>query len=128
MAASAMYAPPGARTVDMTQLRPLSVDTIFGRQLFHLSVRDIADLPPHLNLPSRHFALLLAWDAKEFSSKLISNLASRLADEGLAYLCTWGSDCERVHDVFDETLVERDIDAGVKSLVMTTWQIGRASL
>lgn len=105
----------------MAQPQFIGKDSVSGRQLFHLGVRDIADLPPHLNLPSKHFVLLLVWNAQGVSSQLISDLASRLADEGLAYLCAWGSDCERVHDVFDETFVERDLNAPVETLVMTTW-------
>ena len=45
-------------------------------------------------------------------------------DQGLAYLCVWGRDCERVHDIFDECIVMRtsdlpkDQDRGV---LITTW-------
>lgn len=39
-----------------------------------------------------------------------------------AYVCTWGAACERVHDIFDEFLVMREIEQG-KPLphIMTTW-------
>jgi hypothetical protein len=100
---------------------PLGSDSIFGRHLFHLGVQDLGDLPSSLSLPSKHFALLLAWDARGVPDQVIREFAQQLIDEGLRYLCAWGPECERVHDLFDQAVVEKDLDASGKSCVMTTW-------
>jgi hypothetical protein len=45
-----------------------------------------------------------------------------MIDQGIAYLCAWGPDCERVHDIFDEVHVMREIDEKREyPHVMTTW-------
>jgi hypothetical protein len=50
--------------------------------------------------------------------------AKRLFSKGLACLCTWGPDCERVHDLFD--VVARDINSELSgdNVIMTTWHAG----
>jgi len=55
--------------------------------------------------------LLLAMDASKIDSKTIGDAADRILAKGLVYLCAWGSDCERVHDAFDESA--RDINEGL---------------
>ena len=105
----------------MPQPQLVGKESIFGRQLFHLRVESVADLPPRLSLPSRHFALLLAWDAQRVTDETIRQLARWLMNEGLAYLCAWGPDCERVHDQFDLAFVgEKQVEAD-ESFIVTTW-------
>ncbi len=105
----------------MAQPQLIGKESVFGRQLFHLGVRDISGLPPHLNLPSQHFALLLAWDARGVPNETIRGLARWLMDEGLAYLCAWGPDCKRVRHQFDlEDVGKKQVDAD-ESFVVTTW-------
>ena len=41
-----------------------------------------------------------------------------MLEQGIAYLCVWGTDCERVHDLFD---LERMPDEPKGRVVMTTW-------
>jgi hypothetical protein len=55
--------------------------------------------------PSRHSVILLAGDADAISTDIIVEAADHLLASGLAYICTWGPDCERVHDIFDESYV-----------------------
>jgi hypothetical protein len=45
-------------------------------------------------------------------------MAKGLLRHGIAYLCVWGPDCERVHDQFD---LERVPDEPKGRVVMTTW-------
>jgi hypothetical protein len=45
--------------------------------------------------------LFLAVDATAVSDTDIRNMAKGLLQHGIAYLCVWGPDCERVHDQFD---------------------------
>src|SRR6267378_8327650 len=69
---------------------------------------------------SPNFGLLLAMDARSMDSGQIGDLAEKMADKGLAYLCAWGPDCERVHDIFDEIIVEMDPEQN-KGVILTTW-------
>lgn len=78
------------------------------------------------SLPPGHWCVLLAMDATNVSVDDISGVLVRLLDAGMVYLCTWGPDCERVHDICDEDLVMQEIDgkrpeASDTDHVMTTW-------
>ena len=57
----------------------------------HHSVRSI----------SGNFCLFLANDATAIPDEDVRKAAALLLQEGIAYLCVWGPDCERVHDLFD---------------------------
>jgi hypothetical protein len=70
---------------------------------------------------SPNFGLLLAMDAQSIDSDQIGELAEKMADKGLAYLCAWGPDCERVHDIFDEIVVQRNLELEDNSVMMTAW-------
>src|SRR6266581_6511557 len=70
---------------------------------------------------SPNFGLLLAIDAQAVDASQIGQLAKSLANKGLAYLCAWGPDCERVHDIFDEIEVQRDLEQKDDNVIITTW-------
>ena len=94
----------------------------YGRRLFSLSIPSLDSFPPKLELQSRNFVLLLACDARVFETSAIATFASSMIDQGLAYLCAWGPDCGRVHDIFDEVYGMREIDEKREyPQVMTTW-------
>ncbi|MBB5345573.1 DUF7684 family protein [Tunturibacter empetritectus] len=67
---------------------------------------------------SKHFCLFLAIDATSVTDGEIRETAKLLLERGIAYLCVWGPDCERVHDQFD---LERMPDEPKGQIVMTTW-------
>ncbi len=69
---------------------------------------------------SPHFGLFIAADASKISNERIRAVAKLLIGRGLAYLCTWGPDCERVHDSFDFADLEFD-PQGTRAVIMTTW-------
>lgn len=77
--------------------------------------------PEKISLPSRHFGVLLLCDGNAIPDSTVVNLASRMLSQGLAYLCAWGPDCERIHDLFDEAIIENPNDL-IKSdsVIMTT--------
>lgn len=82
-------------------------------------VQTIEDLPASLDSCSPHFVLLLAIDGSALEDERMSLIAQNLLSRGLVYVCVWGPDCERVHDLFDEE--SRDPDQTDQSIVMTTW-------
>jgi hypothetical protein len=89
-----------------------------GKSLFSVGVSALADLSGALQVPSRHFALLLAGDAQGWSDEDILASARKLIAKGLAVLVAWGPDCERVHDLFDQA---RDPEESDASVILTTW-------
>ena len=96
-------------------------DEAWGRDLFVVSIPTATSLPHELRLTTPWFVCLLAWNARGASVGEISALAQRLLDAGAVYVCTWGQDCEPVHDIFDEERDRRSgADAG-SAVVMTTW-------
>jgi hypothetical protein len=96
---------------------------MFSRDLFLMWLRSWEDWPSSLDLPSQHFCLLIAGDARAVSQGALGRLAGQALAGGCVYLCAWGPDCERVHDCFDMKIIERDIAGDVPNAlaVMTTW-------
>jgi len=79
---------------------------MYDRELFVLEATDVEEVPAVLCLPSPYFACLLALDARSVSDASLTALARRLVRSGCVYICCWGPDCERVHDLFDLADVE----------------------
>ncbi len=105
----------------MTQLIVYNTLGPYERQPFFLSLPRLDALPQPLNLSSPHFVCLLACDATQRNDDQLHTLANWLLSLGVAYLCTWGPDCERVHDVFDLMAVERSIQQEREYTIKTTW-------
>lgn len=113
----------------------LGHSSILERELYLLELADPDQLPENLNLGSARFACLVAWDARGVGWERVSNFVNRLMDQGLVYICAWGPDCARVHDIFEEEEVVRQLDKeeleGVKlsteqdkeheGIYMSTW-------
>ena len=97
-------------------------ERINGDHLFtwQLSIANLKHFAPE-GLPSPHFACLLAVDATAIDDRTIDAFAERLLDHGMAYLCVWGPDCRRVHDLVDDVVVLRTIREGWEHTIMTTW-------
>jgi hypothetical protein len=78
------------------------------REIYLLSLPTLQDCPPNLELPSPYFGAFLVCNADLTADTVIVELAHSLLRQGLVYLCVWGKDCERVHDLFDGVIVELD--------------------
>lgn len=103
----------------ITQPRSFGTDS-GGRHLFSLPLRQLEDFPKLLDLPSQHFGLLLSCDARGIPDLNILKAAGLLLRNGLAYLCTWGPECERVHELFDMAAKELDPHPTTGSTIMIT--------
>jgi len=100
-------------------MKRLDQVTTFNRPVYSVCVPDFTGLTD-LKLPSSQSVILLVADASGVDPEPVYSAASRLIDRGAIYVCTWGPDCERVHDIFDEA----DIGDGTKDsdeFIMTTW-------
>ena len=104
----------------------LGYDPASQRSLYLLSAETATDITRQpLTMPGDPFACILVWDAAAESVNTIAAVTEALLRAGCIYLCTWGSDCERVHDICDENLVEmtlsdEPVDLGT-DCVMTSW-------
>ena len=105
----------------MLQPELIGRNDVTERDLFLLSAPRISDVPSTLTLSSRYFGVLLACDARSVEDSAIVNLARLLADNGMRYLCSWGSDCERVHDLVDSVTIDNDPHETADSVIITMW-------
>jgi hypothetical protein len=71
-------------------------------------------------LPAKPLKLFIAGDADKLSTEDIGRIAEAFLQQGVRYVCTWGTDCERVHDIFDEMYVGEGNEP-YKFDLMTTW-------
>ena len=93
------------------------------RRFYALDLERVDDWPVRLDVRSPHFVLFVACGAAGLDVDTISTFAETAMDQGLAYLCARGPDCERVHDIFDECHVIRSLDLPKdqdKGVLMTT--------
>jgi hypothetical protein len=72
--------------------------------------------------PSTHFVALLVWHADGVATEDVSAVVEELFSRGASYLCTWGRDCERVHDVAEETdAFPSELASPEDAVRLTTW-------
>ena len=104
-------------------LRTHAFDAVTERRLFSTVIASPDELPRDLGVPGAHFVCLLTWDATGVPVNTVSSLVARLLRAGASYFVCWGADCERVHDIIDETVCDPDSDFGAPadSCIMTTW-------
>lgn len=95
--------------------------SIMERDLFALELDAPEAFPGTLRLSSPRFACLVAWDARGVEATRIAQFARKLLDAGAVYVCTWGPDCERVHDIVDDEEIGPNPPPAVDRVVMTTW-------
>ena len=81
------------------------------------------ELPPLIRTGGKHFVLFLAIDARNVSPEVIDPVADSLLNQGMAYVCVWGPDCERVHDSIDHAVLKRNPDETDADVVITTWHV-----
>jgi hypothetical protein len=91
------------------------------RELFVLELPALTDFPERLSLSGPRFACLLAWDARGVGVVDVSRFARKLLDSGAVYICCWGPDCERVHDIIDQEEIGPNPPPVADRVVMTTW-------
>jgi hypothetical protein len=89
-----------------------------GRNLFVFEAANSNELLISFPAIEQPFVCLLACDARRAPASEIGAVAEHLFRAGCVYICCWGPDCERVHDVFDEVEVDRFPD---RPVVMSTW-------
>jgi hypothetical protein len=99
----------------MAQIQYAGQSEASNRGLFSLYLADFGSMPGSILLPSAHFVAFLAADPAGVDPKIIADFAKKLLGSGCVFFCTWGPDCERVHDIFDEKCYENE------PVILTTW-------
>ncbi len=102
-------------------MRNLGTKDCFNRELYSLCIASLEDFPKDLKLPSKHFVVCMVCDAQGASDSSIRTLARLLVEQGTAYFCAWGPNCERMHDLFDQEAARMHPQATAESVIMTTW-------
>lgn len=92
-----------------------------SRLLLSAFASGLDDFSSSIAIHGKHCVLFLAMDARPMSINEISNIANWALDQGAVYLCAWGPDCERVHDIVDEVIVNRNPGETDEDVIMTTW-------
>ena len=88
---------------------------------------DSLSWPVALRVPSARFRLFVAVDATGTSTEAISEFAEAALNNGMVYLCAWGPDCSRLHDIVDLVVVDDDLGKRLfvrpseDDTIMTTW-------
>ena len=88
-------------------LFPLGRDSL-SRDVFLISLSSWDDWPRQLQLPSRHYCLLIVGDARGVPDDTLSDIAGLALDGGCVYVCAWGPDCGRVETCFDSKCAETE--------------------
>jgi hypothetical protein len=97
-----------------------------GRALYFSAIAELGEWPARVAKPEPYFVLFLALDASELASEVVRAFADKIAAQGVGYVCAWGPDCSRVHDIFDFALyvdneeLRREADEN-DATVMTSW-------
>lgn len=91
------------------------------RQLYVVEVANPEDLPRTFNFAGKFSTMLVVWDATAVPADVIRRCARQLIDAGGVYFCTWGPDCERVHDLIDQEWVGDGFTPATDPTLMTTW-------
>ncbi len=85
------------------------------------STDSLTNLSSLIQPSDKYFVLFIALDARGIDDQIIYSAAKELLDRGMVYACVWGPDCERVHDVIDLAIVQRNPDETDGNVVITTW-------
>ncbi|MFN8864488.1 MAG: class I SAM-dependent methyltransferase [Flavobacteriales bacterium] len=95
--------------------------TIANREIITLTCSDQSDW--RARLPRSNWLCVVA--AENDDRRLLDEVIDALIDNDVCYICTIGSQAERIHDLIDEEIVNREVMHGKKHLpphtITTTW-------
>jgi hypothetical protein len=82
-----------------------------------LLLKSLSELAKSIPRTQPNLLVLLGCDARALRDVDILAALRQMFEQGIVYLCCWGSDCERVHDLADQLTLHQLGD----DLVLTTW-------
>lgn len=86
----------------------------------HMRLDRFEDWPQEPPVRTR-FVLFIEMDARDLPNDELRSTARRIIRHGAAWICLWGADSERAHDLFDQAAVELDRASGSSTDLMTSW-------
>jgi hypothetical protein len=109
----------------MIEAESLGRDRVHGRELFLVTLDRLgqwANVEPRFDF----FTTLIATDARKLRDDEILGVAEQMVRQHCGYVCTWGPDCERVHDVYDKALLLAEygpnkLPSSDRAFLMSTW-------
>ena len=104
----------------MSNPRFLGCHADTNRNVFLLSFDSLSPVPAIPKFGGKHFTCFCAMDATASATADLEKLCRSLLRTGCAYLCAWGPDCERVHDIMDELVVGEQPPQTYVGCMMTT--------
>jgi hypothetical protein len=98
----------------------------FNRSVHLIAAQDISSVSIPDKGPQECFVCFVTLDSVPVTTARVYEFADRLLQAGCAYICVWGPDCERWHDIIDEAAAYLDASASAPKAVMTTWHSGES--
>jgi hypothetical protein len=105
---------------------PQLLKKLGGRSFLLLHLERASDWPDRLPLPTRYVVVFFGMDASKVATDDLAQLAEATLDAGAVYVCAWGPDCGRVHDIFDDVIVSQELESGADDTIITTWHAKEA--
>ena len=88
--------------------------------IYASNISKISDIE-NLIFPTKYFILFLAADFTSFDDNKIIEIAQKLINSGLGWVCTFGPECSKAHDLFDLANIFWEEKTGNEFQVMSTW-------
>jgi len=105
----------------MPLLEHIGTDVDNARELYVIDIASTDHLPDVITFAGRFAVILLVWNSSEVSAPTICHFVRKLIGTGGVYFCTWGTGCERLHDLIDEEWVGDGLTPQTDDTLMTTW-------
>ncbi len=86
----------------MSKAHKLGHSGFGSRDLYALDLRHFEIPPGAFDGISGRFIACLAMDGSQATDEELKTIAGDLIQAGCVYICCWGPDCERVHDLIDQ--------------------------
>lgn len=96
------------------------VEVDVPRQLILAVVDGLHEWPEVLDAPEP-FILLTAVDASKVDDETLRGFASRVLPQGCIFVLSWGRDCKRIHDAFDDERLLWALHGDPYADVTTVW-------
>ena len=107
-------------------IKKINNKDFFGRDIIYVFVNEIEKFDlTKITITAKYFTLFIS-NTLSLDIDIFFNKAKELLKAGLVYMCAWGNECEKIHDLFDDANVILEVDEEIKPLiegnvVMTTW-------
>lgn len=68
-----------------------------------------------------YFILFLADNTENPDIEMVSKFMDIMLEKGMVYLCSWGRNCELIHDIADQKIIASKKSNSDDITILTTW-------